>query len=151
MEQALTAAVMPPRPHGECEVMHYLLSYSQLVQLLRVGAWTVKPLKDTFASRQRPFKIFDNIIFPSSVKNPVPSCGQRTAPLGEADVEPPQQWQLLFAGHSWSQVLLPHPCCAQGGAAPLAGREPGYFTGCGGRSVPCLHSVIHNSTCQYSR
>lgn len=51
MEQALTAAAMPPRPHGECEVMHCLLSYSQLVQLLRVGAWTVKPLKDTFASR----------------------------------------------------------------------------------------------------
>lgn len=38
MEQALTAAVMPPQPHGECEGMHYLLSHSQLVQLLEVRA-----------------------------------------------------------------------------------------------------------------
>lgn len=37
----------------------------------------------------------------------------------------PLQPQLLFAVHSWSQVLLPHPCCAQGGTSPLAQRDPG--------------------------
>lgn len=67
-----------------------------------------------------PSEIFDRIIFHLSVNCPVLSCGQRTTSFGEADVK---LLQLFFAEHSWSQVVLPHPCCAQGGTSHWQGRS----------------------------
>lgn len=120
-------------------------------ELLELGAWNVKPLKDTFASRHVHHKYLIRLFF---------------IYLGSIHCSAVAREQLhlrlmlnLCSSSGCSLLCIPGVRCC--GHIPVVLREvlPHWhrgslaisLTGWGGRSVPWLLHVIHNSTCQCSR